>query len=208
VESVYSMDGDSCPLVDLINIAEQYDAFIVLDEAHSTGIMGNRGSGFAVMLGLEKRIHIRVYTFGKAMGCHGACVAGSQKLIQYLINFARSFIYTTALPAHNIATIECAFDYLDQNISLQTILNKKIQWFTAAMKDSDFPVTSTSAIHAFIVPGNERARTKAQHLQKKGFDVRPILSPTVPLNSERLRICLHTYNSDDEIQNLAMSLKD
>ena len=129
VESIYSMDGDQCPLKDLVDLAEKYGAVIILDEAHSTGVLGDRGAGLAVSLGLENKIDVRIYTFGKAMGIHGACVAGSSTLKDYLINFARPFIYTTARPPHSLISIECAFDFLHQNIGLQNILNKKVEYF-------------------------------------------------------------------------------
>jgi 8-amino-7-oxononanoate synthase len=206
VESVYSMDGDLCPLVELVKLAEKYDASIILDEAHSTGVCGVNGSGLATSLGLTSKIAIRVYTFGKGIGCHGACVAGDKNLIEYLINFARPFIYTTALPPHSIASIECAFDYLNNNITLQDLLKKKISLFKTHLHPSINSIESKSSIQAIVIPGNEYARSVANNLQSKLFDVRPILSPTVPQGSERLRICLHTYNTDDEIISLTKAL--
>ncbi len=199
IESIYSMDGDTCPLAEIVKLAEKYEAFIVLDEAHSTGVMGALGNGFANTLGLEQKIDIRIYTFGKAMGCHGACVVGSKTLIDYLINFARPFIYTTAFPVHSLATIDCAFEFLSHNLHLQVDLQKKITLFTSLREGS----ISKSAIQAIIIPGNDNVRKAATSLQNKGFDVRPVLSPTVAPGTERLRICLHAYNTDKEITQLA-----
>src|SRR5204863_9853822 len=105
------MDGDECPLQELTALAKKYEASIILDEAHSTGVTGENGSGLAVSMGLQNKIDIRIYTFGKAMGIHGACVTGTKKLKEYLINFSRPFIYTTALPPHNLASIDCAFSH-------------------------------------------------------------------------------------------------
>jgi 8-amino-7-oxononanoate synthase len=207
VESIYSMDGDQCPLNDLVNIAGKYNATIIIDEAHSTGVMGDRGSGLTVQLGLESKVPIRVYTFGKAMGIHGACVAGSKPVRDYLINFARPFIYTTALPPHSIASIECAFDYLSRNSSLQQTLKSRIELFLSRTKSFSNRVASTSAIQTALFPGNSNVKKAADVLQKRGLDIRPILSPTVPANTERLRICLHTYNSDEEIILLASTLE-
>lgn len=204
-ESVYSMDGDECPLQDLTQLAEKHNASIILDEAHTTGVIGENGNGLAISLGLEKKTDIRVYTFGKAMGIHGACIVGSTELIQYLINFARPFIYTTALPPHSIASIDCAFDYLKEHTSLQTLLKNKINFF---LKHVNFTnrTESKSAIQTVCFPGNIKVREVAGILQRKGFDVRPILSPTVPKGSERLRICLHTFNTDEDIQRLAEAI--
>lgn len=206
VESVYSMDGDQCPLKEFVRIADAYDASIILDEAHSTGSMGVDGSGLAVTLGLEQAISIRVYTFGKAMGIHGACVAGSSSLIQYLVNFARPFIYTTALPPHSIASIDCAFEYLRGHLHLQQELQQKISLFSKAIHGLQNRTASSSAIQTALFPGNENTRRAAARLQENGFDVRPILSPTVPQDSERVRICLHAFNEDRDILALAAQL--
>jgi 8-amino-7-oxononanoate synthase len=207
VESIYSMDGDQCPLVDLVTLAEKYDANIIVDEAHSTGVIGENGNGLTVSLGLQDKITVRIYTFGKAMGVHGACVVGSEKLIQYFVNFARPFIYTTALPPHSIVSIDCAFDYLKQHGELQQKLRENIRLYlneTVILKNR---TNSESAIQTVLVPGNEQAKSTALQLQEKGFDVRPILAPTVPAESERLRICLHTFNTMDEVRNLSTAIK-
>lgn len=207
VESIYSMDGDHCPLEELTTLAGKYNATIILDEAHSTGVMGNHGSGYAASLGLTCEIPIRVYTFGKGMGVHGACVVGSKELIDYLINFARPFIFTTAMTPHSVASIECAFSYLSTHVELQQKLIEKINVFDRESKKVNVrKLTSITHIQGVIIPGNGNVKKAAQQLQTKGFDVRPILSPTVAKNSERLRICLHTFNSDDEIRNLVHEL--
>ncbi|HOX82855.1 MAG TPA: 8-amino-7-oxononanoate synthase [Chryseolinea sp.] len=206
VESIYSMDGDQCPLKDLVTLSEKYGASIILDEAHSTGVLGSNGAGLAVSLGLEEKIAIRIYTFGKGMGIHGACVAGSTILKDYLINFARPFIYTTALPPHSLVSIECAFDFLVQNLSLQQLLHKKIDHFIHELKSVGETSTSMSSIQSILIGGNERTKRMAEALQQKGFDVRPIVSPTVSKGTERLRVCLHTFNSNEEISNLIQAL--
>lgn len=206
VESFYSMEGDECPLQEIINLAERYQASIILDEAHSTGVVGPLGAGFCVGKNLQDKIDVRIYTFGKAMGIHGACVAGSQVLIDYLINFARPFIYTTALSNHSVASIECAFDYLAANLSLQQILKNKIDLYLGLIQNFYNQMKSFSAIQTILCPGNTAVKRVADSLQKSGFDVRPIVYPTVQKETERLRICLHTFNSDDEITSLTKAL--
>jgi 8-amino-7-oxononanoate synthase len=207
VESIYSMDGDQCPLAELVELADRYRATIILDEAHGTGVFGEKGAGLAVSLGLENKIPIRIYTFGKAMGIHGACVAGSKELIEYLVNFARPFIFTTAPSPHSIAAIECAFKFLGNNIHLQEDLTKKIELFTSVCKKLNVQrLDSKSQIQGIIVSGNEKVKQTSEFLKDQRFDVRPILSPTVAKESERLRICLHTYNTDNEITQLANHL--
>ncbi|TRX58302.1 8-amino-7-oxononanoate synthase [Fulvivirga sp. M361] len=212
VESVYSMDGDHCSLKDLVALAGNYDAKIILDEAHATGLMGKHGGGLSMLLEQHTNILARVYTFGKAMGVHGAAIAGSSLLKEYLVNYARPFIYTTAPSPHAVSAIDESFRYLNRNIHLQTQISKKIQLFKELFKQKcDDKFTSTSsqhAIQALIVPGNENAIKTSIHLANKGFDVRPILSPTVKKGSERIRICLHTYNSSEDISRLIDSLAD
>ncbi len=201
IESIYSMDGDESPLEEIVKLAERCDAIIILDEAHSTGSYGTGGAGLAVQKNLDKKIAIRIYTFGKAMGVHGACVAGSSLLINYLVNFARPFIFSTSLPPHSLVSIGCAFEFLDDHIFLQQELQQKINLFTSRIKSA-----SRSSVQAIIVPGNKEVKELAQNLQNLGFDCRAILSPTVPPGKERIRICLHTFNSDNEIINLAAVL--
>lgn len=206
VESIYSMEGDACPLKEIVELAGRYDASIILDEAHSTGIMGPRGAGYCVDQDLEEKIDIRIYTFGKGMGVHGACVAGSKTLVDYLINFARPFIYTTAPSQHEVVSIECAFTFLVSHITLQQTLKDKISLYVNVAAKLQGGTPHFSAIQTVRAPGNESARRLAIALQNKGFDVLPILSPTVPKGSERLRICLHTFNRDEEIISLAEAL--
>lgn len=207
VESIYSMDGDVCPLQELVALAQQYNAHIVLDEAHSTGIIGEAGAGLAVSEKLEQKVAIRIYTFGKAMGCHGACVVGSKTIIDYLINFAWPFIFTTAMAPHSVVAIDCSFDYLKENISQQHTLQQKVKVFASNANEKKLNrLSSTSQIQGIVLPGNNRVKAASEKLRSKGFDVRPILSPTVPTGTERLRICLHTYNSDGDIRNLINEL--
>lgn len=206
VESIYSMDGDECPLAELVNLSTKRGFSIVLDEAHSTGVRGPRGAGISVEKALHDKIDIRIYTFGKAMGACGACVAGSHQLRDYLVNFSRPFIYTTAPSPHTLTVIGCAFDFLAANMGLQQNLERKIAHFLKLGSALPNRTPSSSAIQTFLIPGNENARAAAARLQKKGFDVRPILSPTVREGTERLRLCLHAFNSDSEITSLTEAL--
>jgi 8-amino-7-oxononanoate synthase len=205
-ESIYSMDGDLCPLTEFVKLSEQRNCFLILDEAHSTGVLGEAGAGLAVSLGLQNKIAIRIYTFGKAIGIHGACVAGSKNLIEYLINFSRPFIYTTALPDHTIIGLSHAFNFIRHNPELQNILHAKIELFRNSLIKNI--TTSSTAIQSLILGSVEKTREKADNLIAKGFDVRPIFTPTVPQGSERLRICLHTFNSNEDITNLAAELNE
>jgi 8-amino-7-oxononanoate synthase len=201
VESVYSMDGDVCPLKELVTLCEQYHACIILDEAHSTGLFGDGGKGLAYHLNVHDKIGIRVYTFGKAMGVHGAFVASDTLVKDYIINFARPFIYTTAPDVHTpIAMVE-SVKLVQQNPQWEENLNNNIQHYRKKLNINDAS-TTRSAIQSFLTPGNKVARQAAQTLNEAGFDIRPILAPTVKEGTERLRIILHRYNSSEEINKL------
>lgn len=197
IESVYSMDGDTPAIKEILAVTQKYKAELIVDEAHAVGLYNN---GIINQLGLENEVFARIVTFGKALGCHGAIVLGSKSLRQYLINFSRSFIYTTAASFHQIASIKMAYKMLPLAGDEVEKLQSNIQLFkklTAGVKGDLLP--SDSSIQCLVVGSNERAKTIAGKLQNAGRDVRPILSPTVAKGSERLRICLHSFNSANEI---------
>lgn len=201
-ESVFSMDGDSPDLKALVAIADEFGINLVIDEAHATGVSGKKGGGMLNELNLESRIFARLHTFGKAMGCHGAVILGSRPLIDYLINFSRSFIYTTALPPHAVATIYSAYRCLENDsTSLLTLRDNIYHFQSEIIKNAlqDLFIKSESAIQSCIIPGNSKVREIAYKLNEKGFDIKPVLSPTVPEGKERLRFCVHSYNSSAEI---------
>ncbi|TKB98378.1 aminotransferase class I/II-fold pyridoxal phosphate-dependent enzyme [Pedobacter cryotolerans] len=207
VESVYSMDGDLAPLIEISNLCEKFGANLIVDEAHATGIFGENGNGLVAQLELQNKVFARIVTFGKAMGTHGAIILGSETLRNYLVNFARSFIYTTAAPLHNIVAVNCAYQLLS-NGDFHVQIQEKIKLYNQLITEINLPtVKSESAIQTILFLGNEKAKGAAQQLQKKGFDVKAILSPTVAEGKERLRICLHIYNTDQEIKNLVNELK-
>jgi 8-amino-7-oxononanoate synthase len=179
-----------------------------VDEAHATGVAGANGEGLVCALGLEKDVFARVHTFGKALGCHGAVVVGSSLLRSYLINFARSFIYTTALPPHSVAVIDGVYRYLAAPGFTNEGLHKNIRYFRDQAKAAGVRelADSDSAIQAIITGGNENTRSLAQTIQQAGYRVNAILHPTVPEGMERLRICLHTFNTFREIDELIQLL--
>ncbi|MFD2932221.1 aminotransferase class I/II-fold pyridoxal phosphate-dependent enzyme [Spirosoma flavum] len=206
VESVYSMDGDMAPLRKLADICDQYGAGLVVDEAHATGVYGSgqNGEGLVAELGLQERVLARIHTFGKALGVHGAAIVGPAVLRSYLINFARPFIYTTALPPHSLLAIRCAHEQV-KSTTAQQQLHERITYFRQQVSNV-LPGTnwtdSQSPIQCLIIPGNEQARYVATEAQRIGFDVRAILSPTVPVGRERLRLCVHAFNTTYEIDRL------
>lgn len=198
IESVYSMDGDTPPIVEILSLTERYNAYLIVDEAHAVGLYKQ---GLICALGLEERVFARIITFGKALGCHGAIVVGSNLLRNYLINFARSFIYTTAASIHQITSIKLAYELLQQSDEVIARLADNISLFQQNIKhNAAYPLLkSNSAIHCLLLNSNEKAKKMATHLQNAGLDMRAILSPTVPVGTERIRICLHAYNTVGEI---------
>jgi 8-amino-7-oxononanoate synthase len=199
VESVYSMDGDITFMQQLAALCDTYNINVIVDEAHATGVFG---MGMVQQYNIQDKIFARVHTFGKAMGCHGAVVLGSDTLKQYLINYARSFIYTTALPLHSLVSIECAYKLLAANKTEAEKLHSNIAYFRSKINVKDTWVNSTSAIQSLVVPGNENVKRVAKAIQLQDMDVRPIMSPTVAKSKERIRVCLHAYNTKTEIDKL------
>lgn len=212
IESVYSMDGDLAPLEPIVALAQSHHACIVIDEAHGTGVIGRHGVGLTQHLGLHNYVDVRIHTYGKALGCHGAAIVGSQVLIDTLINFARPFIYSTALPPSSYAAIERSYDLLSTDESARQRLDLVIERFKNHIAQYDWTrfnvswLNSDTPIQGLIIGDVARARQIAKTLQAAQLDVRPIFSPTVPSGSERLRICLHAFNTVDEINLLFNTL--
>ncbi|HKO82346.1 MAG TPA: pyridoxal phosphate-dependent aminotransferase family protein [Chitinophagaceae bacterium] len=209
VESLYSMDGDFAPLPELINVCKQYGAYLIVDEAHSTGLFGSDGKGLVVAEKSESDVFARVFTFGKALGAHGAAIAGTQALKDYLINFSRSFIYTTALPFHALASVNIAYNYLPEANAERKRLFENISFFREKIKQSGLSIEpSQSPIQSILARGNDEVKQTALLLQNKGFDIRPIVSPTVEKGKERLRICIHSYNTTEQLKEVITILNE
>jgi 8-amino-7-oxononanoate synthase len=206
VESVYSMDGDLSPLNEIVKLKKQFPFYLIIDEAHSTGLFGDSGRGLCDELNIEKDCFARVYTFGKALGVHGAIVLGNQLLIDYLINYARSFIYTTALSPHAYAAIKSAYQLLNLTEEIKN-LKINIDFFNEIGNEIPQLICTPSAIQTFRISGNENAEKLSKIFSKEGFDIRCIKSPTVKSGTERLRICLHSFNTKEQIENVLYILK-
>ena len=200
-ESVFSMDGDTPDLKKLAQFCSLNNCHLIVDEAHAVGVIGE-GRGLVQELQLENKVFARIVTFGKALGCHGAAIICSSALKLYLINFARSFIYTTALPPHSVANIFVAYKTLMSSNSIKLLHSNiaLLQLYLLKYNLSDYIIESNSAIHCCIIPGNDRVKNVSKEFIKNGFDVRAVLSPTVPKGKERLRICIHSFNSEKEIK--------
>jgi len=202
-ESVFSMDGDTPDLKAFAKYAKSNDYNLIVDEAHAVGVLGKNGEGIIPELKLEKDVFARTVTFGKAYGSHGAAVLGSIDLRDYLVNFAKSFIYTTALTPHTLATIITAHEQMDDlGKEPNKLLKEHIDFFKKQLKAHKIEqlfIPSETAIQGCIISGSKQAKLVAKKLIDKGFNIKAILSPTVPEGQERLRICLHSFNSKEEI---------
>ncbi|KAI7852121.1 pyridoxal phosphate-dependent transferase [Circinella umbellata] len=216
VETVYSMDGDVVPLVEIIQILKKYwpqreNGYIIVDEAHATGVYGENGRGVVCQLGLEKEIFARLHTFGKSLASNGAAVLGSNTLRDYLINYSRPLIYSTFMSFNNLASIKCAYDVLEcgETRPIQRHLHNITQQFRKAIElPTGTLLPSDSPIQGIVLNGNAPVRALAGYLNKRGFIVKPICSPTVPKGQERVRICLHGHNTTEQIDALVASVHD
>jgi len=208
VEAVYSMDGDMPPLKELAELSESIGFKLIVDEAHSTGVFGEKGEGVVIDQQLESCVFARIHTFGKALGCHGAVVVGGKLLIQYLVNFSRPFIYTTAMPLHNVLTIKFAVEMLSVTKERER-LRTNINYFKEMIRQfklQDIFISSPSAIQSAVISSPKKVKEVTAKLRQHNFDAKPILSPTVPVGKERIRFCIHSYNTSQEIQEILFLL--
>lgn len=209
-ESVFSMDGDSPNISELAKFCNEHSLYFIVDEAHAIGVFGK---GLVVEKNLQEKVFAQIITFGKAIGSHGAAILGSKPLKEYLINFARSLIYTTALAPHSIASILAAHQFLEVEYGKSLIekLRQNIHYFNQTIEALHLRqvfLLSTSAIQIALISGNIAVRSLSITLMESGFDIRPILAPTVPKGNERLRICLHAFNTKDEIERVLLLIKE
>ncbi len=199
VESVYSMDGDCAPLIELAALCKEYHLHLIVDEAHAIGVFGEDGKGLCQALNIQDDCFARIYTYGKAMGCHGAAVVGSSDLKHFLINFSRSFIYTTAMPEHSLLSIKAAYQLLQTTTQIGA-LQQNIAYFNSKVQKEKIQfIESNSSIHCLVVPGNENVQLLEEKLSSADVFAKSIKSPTVKEGQERLRICLHSFNTTQDI---------
>ncbi|KAI9322124.1 8-amino-7-oxononanoate synthase [Dichotomocladium elegans] len=216
VETVYSMDGDIAPLNAILRTLRKYwpnreNGHVIVDEAHSTGVYGECGRGIVSQLGLEDEIFARLHTFGKALASNGAVVLGSSTLREYLINYARPLIYSTFMAFNALASIKCAYDMLESGSTTQ--IQHHVHSLTRLFREtialpSGTLLASTSPIQGIVLNGNASVRALAAYLNKRGFIVKPICSPTVPKGQERVRICIHGHNTSEQVDSLVSAVHD
>lgn len=201
VDGVFSMDGDIAPLPDIINLAEKYGAVVMVDDAHATGVIGEKGRGSAEYWGLYDKIDIQMGTLGKALGGFGAFVCGSSILREYLINKCRPFIFTTALPPAVVAAALEALKILEENAYLVKRLRQNVEKFVKGLKALGFDVRDHgTAIVPVIVGEEERALSMMEGLLSEGVFVAAIRPPSVPKGTSRLRVTLMATHTDEDIE--------
>lgn len=209
VESIYSMDGDICPLREIAELCLKNDAMLIVDEAHAIGLFGSKGEGLVQHLGLEKKVFARIITFGKAPGIHGSCVLGPTWLRDYQINFSRSMIFSTAPAPHHFASINAVYQYLPELSAERDKLQDVINYFLSkrALHVGRW-IHSESHIQSMIISGNAQVVAVADGLRARGINALPIRKPSVPEGEERIRFCLHSFNTEEEIDLLFETLNE
>lgn len=206
VESIYSMDGDFCPLRELAALKEQYDCLLMVDEAHATGLYGSNGSGLIEEKGVTDEVDIAMGTFGKALGSYGAYIAASRDMVDYLINRARSFIYSTALPPAVIGASTAAVDIIQAGPQLRQELHTKALLFKKTLKKGGLDHLGPSQIIPVLVGDSDKAMDMAASLRKEGIFATAVRPPTVPPGTARLRFSITLHLSDDDILHCARLL--
>jgi len=205
-ESVFSMDGDLTPLVDIVSIAEKQGAVVIVVEAHATGLYGARGSGRVEELGLRGRVLATMHTGGKALGSGGAWIAGSVALRDVLVNRARSFIFSTAPLPVLAAALDAALDLLEREPRRRSEVHRKSALLRRALSEAGVPAGGQSPIVPVIAGVNEAAMALQSGLFAAGFDVRAIRPPTVAPGSARLRVTVRYPVADDDLRRFALEV--
>jgi 8-amino-7-oxononanoate synthase len=207
VESVFSMGGDFAPLTELSRLAERYDAELIVDEAHAVGVFGPQGRGLVAEAGLSGRVLATIFTCGKALAASGAFVCGSETLRSYLINHARTFIFSTALPPYFAAHVRAGFELAARADAERARVIGLAQFLRAELQRHGLEVLlGTSPIVPVILGENERAMRVALRLRAAGFGVRAIRPPTVAAGTARLRLSVTARHTESVLRDLAAEI--
>ncbi|MCX5865355.1 MAG: 8-amino-7-oxononanoate synthase [Deltaproteobacteria bacterium] len=207
VESIYSMDGDRCPLRELVQLKERFGCLLMVDEAHATGVFGANGGGIIEEDGAGNGVDLAMGTFGKALGSYGAYVAGNREMIEYLVNRARSFIFSTALPPSVAAASLAAVQLVRQEPHLRHELHGKIDYFKGLLRTGGYIADlGPSQIIPILVGESRAALNKAGLLQKQGIFATAVRPPTVPEGTARLRFTITRHHSTANLTQAAKAL--
>lgn len=206
-DSIFSMDGTIAPLRDIVSLLDRYDATLLVDDAHATGVLGASGKGSLEHFGIRHSSIIQMGTLGKALGAFGAFIAGSTELIDLLISKSRPFIYTTALPPSVCAAAVKAIDIAEKEPALRERLNGNITYLKEGLKGFDTMGSSTQIIP--IVAGSaEKAVDISRSLLEKGVFIQGIRPPTVPENTARLRVTVTAVHTKDDLDKALTAIRE
>ncbi|UDL06570.1 8-amino-7-oxononanoate synthase [Marinobacter sp. CA1] len=209
-DGVFSMDGDMAPLRELAALCREHDALLLVDDAHGLGVLGERGAGSLEHLGLsEQEVPLLIGTLGKAVGTSGAFVAGSQLLIDYLVQKARTYIYTTAMPPAVAKATCAALDLVEQGLARRRHLVHLIRRFREETQALGYQLMpSATPIQPIMVGDNWTALELSRQLEDRGLLVTAIRPPTVPEGQARLRVTLSAAHTDADLDRLLTALAD
>ena len=202
-DAVFSMDGDMAPLPEYLSLCEKYDAYLYVDDAHGFGVLGEHGQGTLNHFNLKSPRIIMMATLGKAAGVAGAFVAGEQVVIEYLIQKANSYVYSTPAPPALSATLSTSVNLIEQGDHLRSHLRTLIAYLKDNLNSKKWQLMpSDTAVQPLVVGGNHEALALSEYLQSCGVLVPAIRPPTVPVGTSRLRISLSAAHSIEDIQKL------
>lgn len=208
-DAVFSMDGDIAPIPEYLALCEKYDAYLYMDDAHGFGVLGEHGQGSLSHFNIKSPRIIVMATLGKAAGVAGAFVAGEQVVIDYLIQKAKSYVYSTPAPPALSATLSASVKLIEQGDHLRANLNTLIAYLKANLKLNKWQLLpSDTAIQPLLIGGNQESLAVSEYLQKQGILVPAIRPPTVPTGTARLRISLSAAHSLDDVKKLVAAIHE
>jgi glycine C-acetyltransferase len=208
VEGVYSMDGDIAPLDRILPLCRRYGAYLIVDDAHGTGVMGSHGRGTAEHFGLEGEIPATMGTFSKALTATGGFVAASKDIIDYLRFFARSYMFSASLPPATVATVLAGLDVLEQEPERLATLRENINYAASGLRKRGFSIPSQSAILPLRVPEWMDIRKAARAFHERGVFINSVEYPAVPVSQQRFRISLMATHTREDIDHLMTAVEE
>ena len=207
-DSVFSMDGDKAPLKEIVDLAQRYQAMIMVDEAHAFGVLGSTGGGLVEELGLQGEVNIQMGTLSKAAGCFGAYVCGAKILREYLINTSRSFIYTTAMPPSIAQAARVALRIIRDGDQLRKKLQQNADYLRGKLQAMGFDtMNSSTPIIPVLVKDPLTAVMMSQKLFEQGILLQAIRPPTVPVGTARLRLTVMATHTQEDLERLINALR-
>jgi 8-amino-7-oxononanoate synthase len=208
-DAVFSMDGDVAPVPELLALCERFEAWLCLDDAHGIGVLGPEGRGSLAHFGASSRRIVYMATLGKALGGYGAFACGDEQVVEWLMQRARAYVYSTALPPMAAAAVVAALDVLASDDTPVPRLHARIGQFRSACERAGVPLAASfTPIQPIVVGSEARALAASARLRERGFLVPAIRPPTVPADTSRLRVSLSAAHTESEIEALAAALPE